>query len=349
MLKIRLLGQFDVRLNGAPVEIPSRPAQSLLAKLVLTAGTAHRREKLAGELWPDASESNARSNLRHALWRIRKAMETTEQGQSAHNKRNGKGKCAGDYIIADGISIAFNAQSNFWVDARELEQQLKAPRTCTNALALSARLYEGELLPGVYDEWAGPHRMRLQIAFDSLMNKLLTNLREEARWRDAVEMCGHWIACGDSQETAYRELMVAHCALGDLASMQSDFRALRAQMKQQFGIAPSDETCALFEQLLNGKQGRSDTRSLQEARQPAHGKSSFAKDAVLVEPKPPASGHGHAPSAATTQTSTTDYLRQIATAQVSASGSAPTITSLLADRHWRSTALTGYERLSMPA
>ena len=74
MLEVRLLGQFDVKRDGKPIEIPSRPAQALLAYLLLNAGTAHRREKLAGLLWPDATESNARSNLRHKFWRLRKAL-----------------------------------------------------------------------------------------------------------------------------------------------------------------------------------------------------------------------------------------------------------------------------------
>ena len=74
MLQIRLLGQFDVRLDGKRVLIPSRAGQSLLAYLALTAGTPHRREKLAGMFWPDTSDENARKNLRHELWRIRKAV-----------------------------------------------------------------------------------------------------------------------------------------------------------------------------------------------------------------------------------------------------------------------------------
>ncbi len=45
MLEIRLLGQFDVRLSGQPITIQSRSAQSLLAYLVLTAGTRHRRRR----------------------------------------------------------------------------------------------------------------------------------------------------------------------------------------------------------------------------------------------------------------------------------------------------------------
>jgi DNA-binding SARP family transcriptional activator len=76
MLQIRLLGQFDVRLDGKRVMIPSRAGQSLFAYLVLTAGTPHRREKLAGTFWPDTTDETARKNLRQELWRIRKAIST---------------------------------------------------------------------------------------------------------------------------------------------------------------------------------------------------------------------------------------------------------------------------------
>ena len=74
MLEIRLLGQFDIQHNGLPVEVPSRSAQSLLAYLLLNTGISHRREKLAGLLWPESSEANARSYLRKALWQVRKSL-----------------------------------------------------------------------------------------------------------------------------------------------------------------------------------------------------------------------------------------------------------------------------------
>jgi len=78
MLEVRLLGQFGLRRDDAAVLLPSRPAQSLLAYLVLSAGAAHRREKLAGLFWPDADEDNARSNLRHALFKLRQALGEEE-------------------------------------------------------------------------------------------------------------------------------------------------------------------------------------------------------------------------------------------------------------------------------
>ena len=66
-LRIFLLGQFKLQTNDITIELPSRPAQSLLAYLVLNAGVTHRREKLASLLWPEATETNARSYLRQAL------------------------------------------------------------------------------------------------------------------------------------------------------------------------------------------------------------------------------------------------------------------------------------------
>ncbi len=67
MLEVRLLGQFDVRLDGRHIDLPTRPAQALLAYLILHVGTRKRREQLAGLLWPDSDEANARNNLRQAL------------------------------------------------------------------------------------------------------------------------------------------------------------------------------------------------------------------------------------------------------------------------------------------
>ena len=69
MLRVRLLRQFDVRLDDKPIELIPRAAQSLIAYLILNRGNSYRREKLAGMLWPASTEANSRNNLRQALWR----------------------------------------------------------------------------------------------------------------------------------------------------------------------------------------------------------------------------------------------------------------------------------------
>src|SRR5688500_19364393 len=136
MLEVRLLGTFEVKCKKKVISISSRPAQSLFAYLILSAGTSHRREKLAGLLWPDSLEETARDNLRHALWRVRKALPS--------NSKN-------EYLLADDVSIAFNASSDYWVDATQLERLSENASTDEVMTVLSE--YQGELLPGFYEEW----------------------------------------------------------------------------------------------------------------------------------------------------------------------------------------------------
>ena len=127
MLQIRLLGQFDVRSGGKRVVISSRAGQSLLAYLVLTAGTLHRREKLAGTLWPDIADETARKNLRQELWRIRKALSAQESK-------------VGDYLLADEFTITFNRNAEYWLDVAQLER----PDLDLQSLTSNLSLYQGE-------------------------------------------------------------------------------------------------------------------------------------------------------------------------------------------------------------
>jgi DNA-binding SARP family transcriptional activator len=231
-LKIHLLGQFSVLKDDEVVEIPSRPAQSLFAYLAMSAGTVHRREKLAGLLWPEASESNARSNLRHALWRLRKAI--------------------GDqYFLADKISIAFNAETDHWMDTALLEGEDGRGGT-TRDLLEDVSAYGGELLPGFYDDWVILERERYRALLEKKLQSLLDRLIEENRWAEVLEWGERWIALGHAPEPAYRALMFAHCGLGDTAGMASTYQRCVKSLREELGVEPSEETRAAYEYLANG-------------------------------------------------------------------------------------------------
>src|SRR5262245_40834009 len=178
MLEIRSLGQFELRREGRIVQLPSRPAQSLLAYLALSAGTAHRREKLAGLLWPDADEDNARSNLRHALWRIRKVIEQDD--------------ATSPYLLSDELAVSFNAGADCWVDAASLARRGNLLQDELDAVAA----YRGDLLPGFYEDWVTLERERLEALFQHRMGRLLERLIEARRWADILDWAERWIALG---------------------------------------------------------------------------------------------------------------------------------------------------------
>jgi WD40 repeat protein/class 3 adenylate cyclase len=237
MLQIRLLGQFDVRLDGKRILIPSRAGQLLLAYLTLTAGTSHRREKLAGMLWPDFAEETARKNLRHELWRIRKAISA-------------QGLPGADYLMAEEFTITFNHESEYWLDVAQMER----PESELGSLITNLAHYQGELLPGFYEDWIVLERERVRAVFDTKMEQLLEQLVAAERWSTVQEQAERWLSLGQALEPAYRALMHAYSARGDIAKVSSVYQRCMDELDEQFGLEPSAETRALYEGLLKGAQ-----------------------------------------------------------------------------------------------
>jgi DNA-binding SARP family transcriptional activator len=71
----------------------------------LNTGKAQRCERLAGLPWPDSSEDNAHSNLRHELWRLCKSLETE-----------------GELVFqVNDLTITFNLHCEYFLDLDKLE------------------------------------------------------------------------------------------------------------------------------------------------------------------------------------------------------------------------------------
>jgi non-specific serine/threonine protein kinase len=236
MLEVRLLGKFEVKHNKKQLNIASRPAQSLFAYLILSAGTAHRREKLAGLLWPDSLEETARDNLRHALWRLRKALPSNPKTE---------------YLFTDDLSISFNPSSKYWLDVAEVEKL--SERASSDELIAVLSNYQGELLPGFYDEWVVLEREHLNSVFENRMARLMSLLQDQKRWLEILDWGERWIKFGQKPEPAYRSLMTAHAAKGDMSKVAATYERCMKSLKE-YGITPSAQTKDLYENLKQGKE-----------------------------------------------------------------------------------------------
>ncbi len=235
MLQARFLGQFEIRMDGQPVIIPSRPTQSLLAYLLLHPNKSHRREKLAGQFWPASSESNSRSNLRHALWRIRKAL----------------GPGVNARLESDDLGVTYHPQPGDQLDVDSFEA-CSEDEGSTEMLLLAVSAYGGELLPGFYEEWVVLERERLQAAFERKLGRLLDRLLAEKRWNEALEWGEHWVASGGIPEPAYRALMLAHAGLGNLAAAAAQYQRCVEALARELGVEPSERTRNAFKQIRDG-------------------------------------------------------------------------------------------------
>ena len=235
-LEVRLLGKFEVSSDGKPITIAARPAQSLFAFLIVNAGTAHRREKLAGILWPDSLEETARDNLRHALWRLRKALQSVS---------------AASYLQANDLTITFATSDAYWLDIAQLEKLNES--TSADELIAVLSNYQGGLLPGFYEEWVVLEREHLNSMFEHHMARLMSLLQDEKRWLDVLDWGERWIKLGQKPEPAYRALMRAHGAKGDMSKVAATYERCVKSLRE-FRMEPSEQTKELYDNLKSGKE-----------------------------------------------------------------------------------------------
>jgi non-specific serine/threonine protein kinase len=78
-------------------------------------------------------------------------------------------------------------------------------------------------------------------------------LQQDNRWLDILDWAERWIKLGEKPEPAYRALMSAHAAKGDLSKVAATYeRCVRSL--EEFRIKPSEQTRELFARLKAGEE-----------------------------------------------------------------------------------------------
>ena len=142
-LSIFLLGLFCVALEGEPVTgFVSDKARALLAFLAVEAERAHRREALAGLLWPEYPERSARASLRNVLANVRQVIGDRDADPP--------------FLCIERQTIQFNLQADVQVDVRTFTEglELVSPSPQSHAdtiheLEAAVALYQGGFLEGL--------------------------------------------------------------------------------------------------------------------------------------------------------------------------------------------------------
>ena len=131
-VEFRLLGPPTLHIAGHSTRLRSAKTLALLAYLALEPNTAHSREKLAGLLWGESPEEQARMNLRQSLHSIREVL-----GDWA------------DVLAVKKSRVTFQPQPDFWVDVIEFTDVATHDGKPTDALRRAAHLYRGLFLEGI--------------------------------------------------------------------------------------------------------------------------------------------------------------------------------------------------------
>ncbi len=210
-LHLRLLGDFSLLYNDQQVtNLNTTRLRSLLTYLVLHRDVPQQRQHLAFLFWPDATEAQARNNLRQLLHQLRQAFPAVEH-----------------FLSADAHLLHWHPVTPFHLDVAAFEQTLTLADVATRqhdqhalqaALEQADNLYRGELLPGCYDEWILPERERLRQRHSQALEQLLRLFEVQGDTVTAIRYAQRLIGLDPLSEDLYRRLMRLFALNNDRAS-----------------------------------------------------------------------------------------------------------------------------------
>ena len=124
-LSLSLLGTFEVTLGGQPITgFKSNKERALLAYLAVEADRSHRREVLAGLLWPDWPDRDALNNLRYTLSDLRRVI--------------GDHDAEPPFLLITRDTLQFNLASDHSLDVATFTQHLADSQSTSQPIGESA-------------------------------------------------------------------------------------------------------------------------------------------------------------------------------------------------------------------
>ncbi len=246
-LQITLFGHVSVVHPNAPAPLKlSRGMQALLAYLLLHQHLIPR-DVLMDVFWVDASPDRARSNLTTALWRLRQALEPEDIPH-------------GTYLITSNTGeVGFNWNSGHWLDTKAFEQHinplLRKPVAALNdeylrEIEAVLALYRGELLEGVYDDWALRERERFRSLHLNCLTRLMECYASRNDFEQSIALAHEILRWDPVREEIHRTLMRIYWESGQRTLALRQYAKCRDLLAQELDIPPLEETQHLYQQIL---------------------------------------------------------------------------------------------------
>jgi DNA-binding SARP family transcriptional activator len=228
-IAIRVWGGLRVvDAQGAPIEVASRKARACLALLARSDAGRLSRERLAGMLWGDRSDEQARANLRQLLYELKP--------------------------LSHGGVLGFDRQAVWLTPDRDDETAVMA-RTASAQLA--AMLPERGLVPladldGIgdeFDDWLAAERAAIETELRRFVQQRIEDALAAGDATGARALSDAWMRHDACDETMARLGLRADAALGDRAGMQQRQRRLELALAAELGVKPAATTSTLARDL----------------------------------------------------------------------------------------------------
>jgi DNA-binding SARP family transcriptional activator len=255
-LAVHLLGPLQVTLDGKPVTgFESDKARALLAYLIVEAERPHRRERLAGLLWPERCERAARANLRRVLANLRQILGDRES--------------VPHFLSITPQTLQLGPSSELWSDVAAFStlQPVRLPASSpfaqgtTDQMERAVALYRGHFLEEfslsgstAFEEWTLVNRERYRRLASQALRRLVEHYGRNGEHERALGYAWRQVELDPWQEQAHMQVMRLLALDGQRVAALAQYETCRRLLHQELGIKPAAETTRLYEQI-RGESG----------------------------------------------------------------------------------------------
>jgi DNA-binding SARP family transcriptional activator len=243
-LMLYLFGGVTLQVGASkPLSFPTKKSKSLLAFLVLSKERTFPRSVLAGQFWPESEAERAQRSLNSEVWRLRAMFKSA-------------GLQPSDILVSNSEIIGFRSDCNHWVDAGEFYAATRTLHTsgvadCDLAshLTSAVRLYRGDLVEGLFDEWCLVLREAYRARLISALEFLLEEAMQSHQWKSGVSHGRRILELDPLQEHVHRALMRCYLGMGNRPAALRQYEIIRQVLHDELQIEPMDETTELYRKI----------------------------------------------------------------------------------------------------
>lgn len=240
IVRLACLGPVSITRGEHPVSgFRSAKALALLCYLAIT-GQPHTRPALAGLLWGELPEDDARRNLRTVVANLRQLV--------------------GAQLVVTRDTLAFDRSAPYWLDVEDFERAAAAPAAPDLAqLQATAALIRGELLQGLFvrdapdwDDWLTGQRERLRQLSLQALHRLASQALAEGDYTAGIDAATRLLAMEPWQEDGHRLVMRLLALDGRPDAALAQYARCVALLHRDLGAEPAMETTILADHIRAG-------------------------------------------------------------------------------------------------
>jgi DNA-binding SARP family transcriptional activator len=249
-LTINLLGHVEIYRDPSyqlpPDAWTTRRARDILCYIATSKYRRVPKDVLVEAFWNGEDLQTIEKNFHPTISHIRKALNLSQPFKQ-------------NFLVFRDGAYQLNPDLVYSIDTEEFEKLIsqaeaakreKDAERLRDCLEAAHKLYRGDFMSGVYEEWAEERRNFYSEQFVRICGALAKLNFGEKRWSAALANAKEVLAIDPFREDMHRMMLKILAAQGKTSSVRKHYEELAALLKTELGVEPAAQTVTVYRELV---------------------------------------------------------------------------------------------------